>query len=274
MAYPGHPGSYQGVMPLKILAWARFSVVILCLASSLAWGGEGLGASAGAGPICRGTTTHKRVALTFDDGPHHRFTPDILNLLDTYQAQATFFVLGRHAARYPHVMRELVKSGHELGNHSFSHLRFPAANREAWLREMKRTELELELLGCPDLPLFRPPYSDFNQGLVNFLANLHRRLVLWSVDSADWREPDPLAIAANVLSRVKPGDIVIFHDSDETGTVDRRPTVEALGLILPALKARGYEFVTVSEILSPPSVDRTANPQERRNCSGLGDKVK
>jgi peptidoglycan-N-acetylglucosamine deacetylase len=80
------------------------------------------------------------------------------------------------------------------------------------------------------------------------------------VDSADWREPDPLAIAANVLSRVRPGAIVILHDSDETGEADRGPTVEALGLILPALKARGYECVTVSELLAPPSPDREARP--------------
>jgi peptidoglycan-N-acetylglucosamine deacetylase len=250
-------------MPLNISKCARFSFIVLGLALFLAMGGEGLGASAGQGPVCRGTTTHKQVALTFDDGPHPRYTAEILSLLNAYQAHATFFVLGRQAARYPHLIKELVRSGQEVGNHSFSHLRFPAANREAWLMEVERTELELRLLGCPDCGLFRPPYSDYNQGLLQCLANLRRRLVLWSVDSADWREPDPLTIAANVLSRVRPGAIVIMHDSDETGQADRRPTVEALSLILPILKARGYECVTVSELLAPPSPAPRPSPPDR-----------
>jgi peptidoglycan-N-acetylglucosamine deacetylase len=250
-------------MPLNIPKRARFSLIILGLALSLAPAGAGLGASAGEAPIWRGSPTLKQVALTFDDGPHPRFTAEILHLLDAHQARATFFVLGRHVERYPQMIKELVRSGHEVGNHSFSHLRFPAANRQAWLLELERTELELELLGCPDCGLFRPPYSDYNQELIKLLGNLSQRLVLWSVDSADWREPDPLAIAANVLARVRPGAIVILHDSDETGEKDRGPTVAALGLILPALKARGYECVTVSELLAPPAPDREPGPQDR-----------
>jgi peptidoglycan-N-acetylglucosamine deacetylase len=243
-----------------------FSLIILGLALFLSQGGEARAASPGEGPVCRGTTSRQQVALTFDDGPHPRFTPEILSLLEAYQAHATFFVLGRHAARYPHLIKELVKSGHEVGNHSFSHLRFPEADRQAWLKELERTELELDLQGCPDCGLFRPPYSDYNQGLLQCLAHLGQRLVLWSVDSADWREPDPLAIAANVLSQVRPGAIVILHDSDETGEKDRGPTIEALGLILPALKARGYECVTVSELLASSSPDRRPNPPSRENC--------
>lgn len=250
-------------MPLNILKRAGFRVIILALALSLALTGESPGASAGAAPIWRGTATRQQVALTFDDGPHPRFTPEILRLLKAHEARATFFVLGRQAARYPHLIKQLVKSGHEVGNHSYSHPRFPAAHRQAWAREIEHTELELELSDCPDCGLFRPPYSDYNQGLVRFLANLRYRLVLWSVDAADWREPDPLAIAANVLSRVKPGAIVIMHDGDETGEADRGPTLEALGLILPLLKARGYDCVTVSELLAPASADRQPRPPDR-----------
>lgn len=263
MAHPGHPGSGQGVTPLNLLKRARFSLIILGLTLFLAQGGEARAASPGEAPVCRGTTTCQQVALTFDDGPHPRFTAEILSLLKAYQARATFFVLGRHAALYPDLIKELVKSEQEVANHSFSHLRFPAADRQAWLKELERTELELDLLGCPDCGLFRPPYSDYNQGLLQCLAHLGQRLVLWSVDSADWREPDPLAIAANVLSKVRPGAIIIFHDSHETGQADRRPTIEALQLILPALTARGYECVTVSELLGPRSPDREPGPRDR-----------
>lgn len=250
-------------MPLSIPKRARFSLIILGLALCLAQGGQARAASPGEEPVWRGTTSRRQVALTFDDGPHPRFTREILSLLEAYEARATFFVLGRQAARYPQLIKKLVDSGQEVGNHSFSHLRFPMADREAWLLEVARTDLELELLGCPDCGLFRPPYSHYNRGLLKLLGHLHQRLVLWSVDSADWREPDPLAIAANVLSRVRPGAIVILHDSDETGEKDRRPTIEALGLILPALKARGYECVTVSELLAPPSPVPGPGPQGR-----------
>ena len=214
-----------------------------------------IGMAATKGFICQGSGHKKQVALTFDDGPHPSHTPQILNLLNEYQARATFFVLGRHAAYYPRLIRKLVESGQEVENHSFSHLRFPPENHKVWQSQLERTELELDLLGCPDHRLFRPPFSDYNQELLQFLANIRQRLILWSVDSADWREPDPLNIAVNVLSQVRPGSIVIMHDSDETGAADRQPTVEALGLILPALEARGYRCVTVSELLSASSLD-------------------
>ncbi len=237
-----------------------FRVVALGVAFFLVMGGAGLGLAATEGPICRGMDTQKQVALTFDDGPNPRFTPDILKLLKKYDARATFFVLGQNAVRYPRLIRELVEAGQEVENHSFSHLRFPVKDQETWQRELERTEVELDLLGCPDHHLFRPPFSDYNKGLLHFLANIRQRLILWSVDSADWREPDPLSIAVNVLSQVIPGAIVILHDSDETGKADRQPTIEALGLILPALKTRGYKCVTVSELLSPPSQDQGKAP--------------
>lgn len=208
------------------------------------------GAAADEGPICQGPGHERQVALTFDDGPHPDYTPQILGLLQHYGARATFFVLGQHAARHPEIVRQLVHSGMEVENHSFTHRRFPSEDRRDWQRELGRTEVELDLLGCPDHRLFRPPYSDYNPQLLRYLAHTRQRLVLWSVDSADWREPDPLAIAVNVLSQVKPGAIVILHDSDETGAADRTPTVEALDIILPALQDRGYDCVTVSELLA------------------------
>jgi peptidoglycan-N-acetylglucosamine deacetylase len=240
-----------------------FRVLAFGLAFSAVLGWTALGRAGASGPICHGPDFEKRVALTFDDGPHPSFTPQILDLLKEYDARATFFVLGRHAARYPDLIRKLVDSGQEVGNHSFTHLRFPSGSTEAWPREIQRTALELGLLGCPAPRLFRPPFSDYNQRLLQFLAHTNHRLVLWSVDAGDWREPDPLAIAVKVLSQVRPGSIVILHDSDETGTADRQPTVEALGLILPALKARGYESVTVTELISSPP-----EPDQERAAKG------
>ncbi len=202
--------------------------------------------------IVHGSSQVRRLALTFDDGPSP-YTRKILSVLQRHQAKATFFVLGCHAARYPGIIRTLLRQGHEVENHSFSHVRFSRADRLTWARELGRTEAELALLGAPDHRLFRPPYSDYNETLLTYLGHLRWRLVLWSVDSGDWRGLSEVQIAANVLARVHPGAIVILHDSDETGTADRASTVAALKIILPALKLRGYELVTVSELLAPPN---------------------
>ncbi len=215
-------------------------LVLLWMSPALAESGEF---------VVHGSPAAKQVALTFDDGPSP-FTREILPLLDRYRARATFFVLGSHVTRYPGIIRTLLKHGQEVENHSFSHIRFPQADRSTWQRELARTEVELDLLGVPDHNLFRPPYSDYDQGFLNFLGHLHERLVLWSVDSGDWRGIGELEIAANVLQGVHHGAIVIFHDGDEQGKADHRNTVAALKIILPALKSRGYELVTVSELLS------------------------
>ncbi len=249
MAHPRPPAGNQGVMILK--KYVGLGLVALGGIFLAVLAGPQFGAAAADQDfICRGLGLKKQVALTFDDGPHPCYTPQILRLLKQYQARATFFVLGQHAARHPGVVQQLAHAGMEVENHSFTHLRFPPEDPQAWHRELQRTEAELDLLGCPDHRLFRPPFSDYSPELRRFLAHLDYRLVLWSVDSADWREPDPLAIAVNVLSQVRPGAIVILHDSDETGAADRTPTIEALSLILPALQARGYDCVTVSELLA------------------------
>ncbi|MDP1761591.1 MAG: hypothetical protein Q8L43_05155 [Deltaproteobacteria bacterium] len=98
--------------------------------------------------------------------------------------------------------------------------------------------------------MFRPPYSAYDDRLKDYLAHTHRRLVLWSIDSGDWRGLSAPAIIKNVLSRVRNGAIIIFHGSDENARADRHPTVEPLSIILPALKAAGYRMVTASELLS------------------------
>jgi peptidoglycan-N-acetylglucosamine deacetylase len=215
--------------------------------------GLGLMASGGAASpvtITCGNSAKQAVALTFDDGPSPRYTPQILALLKQYQAKATFFVLGCKVERYPEVAQAALREGHELGNHTYSHPRLLKTDRLARQRELERTRLDLELLGCSKKSqIVRPPYSEYDQQLSSYLNHTHRELILWSVDSGDWRGLTAPAIARNVLSQVKNGSIIIFHDSDEHSRADRHPTVEALKLILPALHQAGYRLVTVSKLL-------------------------
>jgi peptidoglycan/xylan/chitin deacetylase (PgdA/CDA1 family) len=197
----------------------------------------------------------RQVALTFDDGPSPRATRQILGLLSQYGAHATFFVLGDHLEEYPGLVRAEIRDGEEVGNHSFDHPRFPKCDMPTQERELERTQVDLDLLGYhPADLLFRPPFSDYNQRLVAYLDHTHRRLVLWGIDSGDWKGLPAEAIVHNVLDRVRPGAIIIFHDSDEHERANRTPTVEALKVILPALKAAGYRMVTISELIAgaPP----------------------
>jgi len=209
-----------------------------------AWGAEPVDVRAG-------PTNQKAVALTFDDGPSPVYTPQIMALFKKYQAHGTFFVMGQRVEQHPALVLGLIKAGHEVGNHSFSHPRFTGIAQPCREQELERTAVDLDLLGCPlSQRLFRPPYSAYDDRLKTYLAHTHRRLVLWSIDSGDWRGLAAPAIINNVLNRVRNGSIIIFHDNDENGRADRHPTVEALSIILPALKAAGYRMVTVSELLS------------------------
>lgn len=206
----------------------------------------------GAEPVIwAGESTKHAVALTLDDGPSPLFTPKILALLKQYQAHATFFVLGRKVEKYPGLVQAELRAGHEAGNHSFSHPYLTESSQFTREKELERTDMALDRLGCPKKGrLIRPPFSAFDDRLTTYIAHKQQHLALWSIDSGDWQGLGSEAIVKNVLTRVKNGSIVIFHDSDEKDQADRTPTVEALEVILPALKAEGYELVTVSELVA------------------------
>ena len=203
--------------------------------------------------IWAGPPSRHAVALTFDDGPCSRYTPKILALLKRYQAHATFFVLGCKVEKCPRLIKAMLRDGHEVGNHTFSHPRLPKSDQLAREREIEETFLDLELLGCPrEHGLIRPPYSAFDDRLLSYISHTGRRLALWSLDSGDWKNLDSQTIVKNVLDRVRNGSIVVFHEGNGTKEADRNPTVEALKIILPALQAAGYQMVTMSELVANP----------------------
>ncbi|MCK9374636.1 MAG: polysaccharide deacetylase family protein [Syntrophobacterales bacterium] len=206
----------------------------------------------GADPVTvwAGASTAKAVALTFDDGPSPEYTPQIMALLKQYHAHGTFFVIGCKVERYPWLIRAQLRDGNEIGNHSFSHPRMTEEDQASRERELERTSLDLELLGCPRNCNFRPPYSAYDDRLQSYLGHTGRRLILWSLDCGDWQGLPAPEIIKNVLTRVHNGSIIIFHDSCEQARTNRHPTVEALRTILSALQAWGYRMVTISELLN------------------------
>ncbi|WP_240795475.1 polysaccharide deacetylase family protein [Aquibacillus halophilus] len=202
--------------------------------------------------VLRGPQSENKVALTFDDGPDPRFTPQILDVLKEYNIKATFFVMGARAEAYPDLVKRIIEEGHIIGNHTYWH---PNLVEEADIntleREVTKTEATLaELIGY-QTKLFRAPYGFLYNELVEKLANMNYTVVGWTVDSLDWQEAPPEEIAYNVLSNIHPGAIILMHDGAEWEG-DRTNTIKSLRQIIPTLKDEGMEFETVPNLLNIP----------------------
>ena len=191
----------------------------------------------------------KKIALTFDDGPHPSQTKAILDILDRYGVRATFFMVGVNIENYPEAAKAVISAGHEVGNHTYSHAKIGKMTELEVSRELDACEsLLVDILGY-EPHLFRPPQGALSDAIEGCSFEHDYRLILWSLDTRDWEIKDAERIASCVLSNVKGGDIVLMHDY--IGTHSR--TAQALEKLLPVLLFRGYEFVTVSELLDETS---------------------
>ena len=179
--------------------------------------------------------------LTFDDGPHPTWTPEVLDLLARYDVTATFFVLGLNVSRYPQIIERMVDAGHEAENHTFDHIWLSRAAREDIITQVTRTDDALHAVAgtrVDPIECLRPPYAATNERAVRTAAELGKSIVLWSIDPQDWRRPPAEQIASHVLANVRPGAIILMHD----GGGERSQTVAALETVLDGLTGRGYAF--------------------------------
>ncbi|MGL9759261.1 MAG: polysaccharide deacetylase family protein [Wolbachia sp.] len=185
----------------------------------------------------------KFVALTFDDGPSNNRVNDIINILESYEAKATFFVLGeRINKKTSEIVKKIHESGHELGNHSWSHRKLTSLSSEEQLQELEKTNTAIRNATNQDVKWFRPPYGCHDDNLIENTNKLDMYSILWTVDSLDWQGDKPEALVERVLSNVHNGAIVLFHDHN-----NRSNTIEALPHIIKILKKSGYKLVTLSE---------------------------
>ena len=198
----------------------------------------------------------KTVALTFDDGPDPRWTPQILEVLRRHDVPATFFVVGAQAARHPELVRAELADGHEVGAHTFTHSDLGASSPTRARIELSLTQNALAGAAGINTHLLRLPYSSETDDLtVPELAAARRAselgylLVFATEDSEDWRQPGPGTIAARSIPPAGRGGIVLLHD----GGGDRRQTVEAVDRLVTKLKAEGYRFTTVSDLAGLPA---------------------
>ena len=189
----------------------------------------------------------KCVALTFDDGPHKTYTPEILDILDEYNAKATFFIVGSNAEEYPEIVLETYNRGHEIGNHTYTHPNLKTLSHEKRLEEIQKTQDILTEITGEAPKLFRPPGGYVSNSIIDELSALDCSAVLWSwrQDTRDWSCPRVECVVKGVLDNLRDGDIILFHDYNAAGN---SPTPQALREILKALSEDGYRFVTVSEL--------------------------
>ena len=221
----------------------RFVIAALCLAMMLR---TCTFAERDSRVIFSGTGEGKRIAITFDDGPHRTKTAQILELLEKYDVKATFFVVGSNARSYPDIIRAEINGGHELGNHTFYHSCLSKCNGERIRAEISQTEDSLMEIAGYQPKLFRPPEGAYSRQVVEIAASMDYSIILWTVDTRDWAKVSTSQIVANVSANVREGSIILFHDFTVSGT----HTVDALKILIPKLLSEGYEFVTVSELIS------------------------
>jgi peptidoglycan/xylan/chitin deacetylase (PgdA/CDA1 family) len=183
-----------------------------------------------------GIPREKVLYLTFDDGPHEEWTPQFLDLLARFQASATFFVNGVYANIYPELIQREIDEGHGVANHSYYHSHFDklTLDRVAWELIATQTAIGVD----NQAPCFRPPYGILPPAAWNVVVGQGYEVVIWDIDSLDWKKTDAAEIAAPVLARAYDGAIVLMHDGGD----ERPATLAALESVLTELGAQGYRF--------------------------------
>ena len=192
-----------------------------------------------------GTDGVKRIALTFDDGPHPRHTPEILDILAEYGVKATFFVVGSNAEYYDGLVSRAQSEGHEIGNHTYHHYHTANTDAASLVRDMAACDEVLLRQTGKKPTLFRPPEGVFNEEMKEFCDENDYTIVMWSIDTRDWAHTPICEIVKNVREHARDGAIILMHDF----IGKKSPTPAALRQIIPMLQELGFEFVTVSRLL-------------------------
>jgi peptidoglycan-N-acetylglucosamine deacetylase len=190
------------------------------------------------------------IAMTFDDGPSATLTPKLLDLLAAHHIKATFFVIGENVAEHPEIVARAAREGHEIGNHSWSHPNLGKMSDQAVRSQLQRTDDAIKNATGNRPNLMRPPYGSISAREKHWIHNdFGYRVILWDVDPLDWKRPGPAVVRNRILKETRPGSIVLSHDI-HPGTIEAMPST------LDELEAKGFKFVTVSELISmetPPT---------------------
>ncbi|MDO4582009.1 MAG: polysaccharide deacetylase family protein [Bacillota bacterium] len=209
-------------------------------------------------PIYEVDTERQQLAISFDASWGAEYTPALLDILDQYQVKTTFFLVNIWLEDYPDMAREIAARGHEIGLHSVTHPHFSQLSDEQIIAELSGNDQLIRELTGYQPRLFRPPYGDYNNRVIELCAAQGYKCIQWSVDSLDWQDLSAAQIVERVMKKADAGDIVLFHNNG-------LHTAEALPLILEQLQRQGLEVVPVSELLLDGDYYVDNNGVQRRN---------
>ena len=193
-------------------------------------------------PIYCVQTEEKRIAISFDAAWGADRTDELLAILDEYDVKTTFFLVAFWLERYPEVAAHIPAAGHEIGNHSATHPHMAQLSKEQIRQEIQTTHELIKEITQQEANLFRPPFGEYNNLLLDTMEELGYYTIQWSIDSLDWRPTTPQEIVQRVTSKIAPGAIVLFHNNAEHTPAALRP-------ILDYCCQEGYEVVPISELL-------------------------
>lgn len=204
------------------------------------------------------------IAMTFDDGPHGVNTPRLLDMLKQRGIKATFFCVGECVAAAPEIAKRIVEEGHEIGNHSWSHPLLSNMSESGVRDQMEKTHQVIKQATGVESKIFRPPYGGFTQRQRNWAnAQYGYKIILWDVDPLDWKVRNADHVESEILKQTHAGSIILSHDIHKT-------TVDAMPATLDALIAKGFKFVTVSELLA---MDKPAPPKAKATPAPVAPKA-
>lgn len=201
------------------------------------------------------------VAITFDDGPHVTNTPRLLDMLASRGIKATFFCVGTNVSRYPNIVRRIVADGHEMANHTWNHPKLSSLGDSGVRSELDRANAGILQVAGVAPRMYRPPYGAITARQKQFIMSEYGYpTILWSVDPQDWQRPGPSVVTSRILNATKSGGIILVHDIHP-------PSVDAMPATLDGLLARGFRFVTCSQLIAMgggralgPSLAAAQNP--------------
>jgi peptidoglycan/xylan/chitin deacetylase (PgdA/CDA1 family) len=195
-------------------------------------------------------TGTKQLALTYDDGPNDPHTRHLLEVLARHNVYATFFLIGRYVQQFPDIVREVVKAGHAVGNHTFTHPLLIFKSEEEIRRELSDCRAALQDAIGYHSNLFRPPFGGRRPTVLRIARELDLASVMWNVTGYDWSAPPAAVIEHKVVKQIRGGDVILLHDGGHRQmSADRSQTVIATDRLIARYKSEGYEFRTVPEMM-------------------------
>ncbi len=223
----------------------RWSALILPLAVYvllLVYGASQISSQFFLPALCKGDPDSKTVALSFDDGPAGQRSEEILKILEKYGCKASFFLTGQKAEARPDILKEMLKQGHLIGNHSYSHSNFFPLFRHGRIRqELEHTNRILKEAGAGQVRFFRPPFGVTNPNVARGLRSTGMEAAGWSIRSFDTRNEPAVKVAGRILKRMKGGDVILLHETSKN-------IIEILELLLPAISEAGLSCVTLDQL--------------------------